>query len=355
MNRASIKENIAEFRKIVSDKHRKPIFKIFHELLTYWIRNKDYPEYYSKNMVHRKDVTNYLDYYLGKKEFSKIRSLTRDKQLSPFFENKVLFHHHFKSSPIRLPHYLGYNIERNFLSPAGNQIIHDLKSFSGLIEELFASTRSASIFIKPIDGVGGRDCFKIDAATINTEYLAKAYDKISSSKYLFEETLAPHPLISEIYPYSMNTLRIHTCVFRNGKIGLVSTYMRFGSRGGFVEGGGLGTIFVGVDMVSGKLMSHARKNFEYGGDIYTHHPDTGYRFEGFSVPHIEAALETAKSAVTFLPHRLIGWDIAITEEGPVLFEGNINFGFWGAQIEDGGYKKNKMFKSFFEELTGESK
>ena len=335
------------------DKHRKPIFRILHELLTYWIINKDYPEYYSKNMAHRKDVANYLDYYLGRKEFSTIRSLTRDKQLSPFFENKVLFHHHFKTSPIRLPHYLGYNIERNFLSPTGNRVIHDLKSFSLLVEDLIARTRSASIFVKPIDGVGGRDCFRIDTSTINTEYLTKAYDKISVSKYLFEETLVPHPLISEIYPHSMNTLRIHTCIFRNGQIGLVSTYMRFGSRGGFVEGGGLGTIFVGVDMESGALRSHARKNFEYGGGIYTHHPDTEYQFAGFKVPHMEAALETAKSAAAYLPHSLIGWDIAITEEGPVLFEGNVNFGFWGAQIADGGYKKNKIFKSFYEELTSE--
>jgi hypothetical protein len=353
MNRASIKKNIAEFRKIVMDRHRKPIFRILNELLTYWIINKDYPEYYSKNMAHRRDVANYLDYYLGKKEFSKIRSLTRDKQLTPFFENKVLFHHHFKTSPIRLPHYLGYNIERNFLSPTGNRIIHDLKSFSLLAEELLAGTRSASIFIKPIDGVGGRDCFKIDSATINTDHLAKTYDKICVSKYLFEETLSPHPLVSAIYPHSMNTMRIHTCIFRNGQIGLVSTYMRFGSRGGFVEGGGLGTIFVGVDKESGTLRSHARKNFEYGGDIYTHHPDTGYQFEGFKVPHMEAALEMAKSAAAYLPHRLIGWDIAITEEGPVLFEGNVNFGFWGAQIADGGYKKNKIFKSFYEELTSE--
>jgi len=68
---------------------------------------------------------------------------------------------------------------------------------------------------------------------------------------------------------------------------------------------------------------------------------------------MEAALEMAKSAAAYLPHRLIGWDIAITEEGPVLFEGNVNFGFWGAQIADGGYKKNKIFKSFYEELTSE--
>jgi hypothetical protein len=74
--------------------------------------------------------------------------------------------------------------------------------------------------------------------------------------------------------------------------------------------------------------------------------DTGYEFAGFEVPYFMEALDTVKTAAAILPHRLVGWDIAITEEGPVLLEGNIDFGFWGAQIADGGYKKNRVFRSF---------
>ena len=132
--------------------------------------------------------------------------------------------------------------------------------------------------------------------------------------------------------------------------------MKFGSAGKYVESGGMGTILTSVDMDTGELGPYAFKNFEWHGDnIYIRHPDTGFEFAGFIVPHLEAAKDMAKAAAAFLPFRLVGWDVAITEEGPILVEGNHNFGFWAAQIADGGYKKNKIFKSFFEELTNKSK
>ena len=344
-----------EARKVLFDRKRKSILRILYELFDYGIRYKDFPKYYSKHMLHRKDANNYLDYYIGKKEFYKIRSLVTDKQLVPFLENKVLFYHHFKESDIKLPTYLGFNMGKAYFSFNGIKSIHDVNEFSTFIEELISRSGSASIFIKPIDGFGGRDCLKIDANMLNTDYLAKSYNKISLSKYLFQETIIQHPDVSAIYPYSINTLRIHTCIYKSGQIGLVSTYMRFGSKGSYVEGGGLGTIYIDVDMNSGRLGPCARKNFEWGGDIYTHHPDTGYMFAGFEVPYLVDALKMAKSAAGFLPYRLVGWDIAIAEEGPILIEGNHNFGFWAAQMSDGGYKKNQAFKNFYEELTSRTR
>ena len=108
---------------------------------------------------------------------------------------------------------------------------------------------------------GGRDCFKVDATTINTDYLAKAYDKISSSKYLFEETLIPHPLISAIYPHSMNTLRIHTCIYKNGKIDLYQPICVLGHKEVLWRAGVLGTIFIDVDMESGTLRVSCEEKF----------------------------------------------------------------------------------------------
>ena len=347
------KEIILEIQKVISDKQRKPIMRILYELLNYFFKNKDLPKYYSKHMLHRENVKNYLDYYIGKNEFYKIRYSLKDTELIKFLENKVLFHHHFKESNLKLPLYLGYNLGKIFFSPYGNRSINELDSFSRLVEELKIAGGAFSIFAKPISGIGGRDCFKIN--TLRPDCLADVYEKISSSKYIFQETIVQHPHISAIYPHSVNTLRIHTCIYINGQIDLISVTMKFGSAGKYVEAGGLGTILISVDKDTGKLGPYAWKNFEWGGDTFICHPDTGFEFAGFIVPHFEAAKDMAKAAAAFLPYRLVGWDVAITEEGPVLIEGNHNFGFWGAQIADGGYRKNKIFKSFYEELTSESK
>lgn len=350
MKKERIKEVISEIRKVVYDKQRKSIFRILYELLHYFIINKDFPVYYSKHMLHRKGAKNYLDYYIGKKEFRKIRNSVRDTDLIGFLENKVLFHRHFKESNLKLPEFLGYNLGKEYFTPEGIRHMHNLNSFCYVMEEIVERTGVDSIFAKPISGIGGRDCFKINAKMLNPGSLAGIYDKIGSSKYLFQRTIDQHPLINAIYPHSVNTLRVHTCIYLNGKIDLISIAMKFGEKGKFVESGGKGTILISVDTDTGALGPYAFKNFEWGGDIYVRHPDTGFEFAGFIVPHFEAVKDMVKAAAMFLPYRLVGWDVALTEEGPVLIEGNHNFGFWAGQIADKGFKKNKVFKQFFDEL-----
>ena len=56
--------------------------------------------------------------------------------------------------------------------------------------------------------------------------------------------------------------------------------------------------------------------------MYATHPDTGFRFAGFEVPYFPEVLAAAKNAAAHVPHELIGWDIAVTEAGPVIIEGN---------------------------------
>ena len=352
MNRAEILEFLREMQKGFKDRRRKPVLRIIYELFNYYVINREIPKYYFTHMLHRNDVKNYLDYYIGRKEFYNIRKLPWDRDLVTFLENKVLFHEHFKGSDLILPNCLGYNLGKEFFSSDGIRDIHDRKSFCHVMEDLMASNGVNSIFLKPISGTGGRDCFKIEAELLKPDILADMYDKISSSKYLFQETIIQHHLISDIYPLSINTLRIHTCINRNGQIEPISCLMKFGSKGKYVEAGGLGTLLISVDMDTGKLGPFAWKNFEWDDeDRYYYHPDTGFEFAGFVLPHFQAAKDMAKAAAAFLPYRLIGWDVVITEKGPMLLEGNHNFGFWAAQIADGGFRKNKVFKSFYDELS----
>ena len=54
------------------------------------------------------------------------------------------------------------------------------------------------------------------------------------------------------------------------------------------------------------------------------HPQTGLPFEKYRVPHWEEACKLVKQVhLKFLPIQLIGWDVAITPNGPVIVEGNI--------------------------------
>ena len=85
-----------------------------------------------------------------------------------------------------------------------------------------------------------------------------------------------------------------------------------------------------IDIRNGQVITDAvdqNKLAEYAA-----HPVTGVNFKGFQVSHWEETLEMMKRAVP-LVGRLsnIGWDVAITKDGPVMIEGNTIPGFNTAQ------------------------
>ena len=55
------------------------------------------------------------------------------------------------------------------------------------------------------------------------------------------------------------------------------------------------------------------------------HPDTGLAFAGFQLPHWAAATALAVRAHAALPAiAVVGWDVALTPDGPVIVEGNFS-------------------------------
>ena len=71
------------------------------------------------------------------------------------------------------------------------------------------------------------------------------------------------------------------------------------------------------------------------------HPDSKTVFEGYKIPYFNEAIEMAKNASSlFYGFASIGWDIAITENGPVIIEGNDDWGLVAHQmVENRGYKE----------------
>jgi len=56
------------------------------------------------------------------------------------------------------------------------------------------------------------------------------------------------------------------------------------------------------------------------------HPVTGVRINGFVVPFWKETIEMiTKAALLDARNRSVGWDIAITSQGPELIEGNHNW------------------------------
>lgn len=58
--------------------------------------------------------------------------------------------------------------------------------------------------------------------------------------------------------------------------------------------------------------------------LHERHPISGGRIAGLTVPGWPAAVELVlRAAPLVMPLRVVGWDVALTESGPVLLEGNV--------------------------------
>ncbi len=199
---------------------------------------------------------------------------------------------------------------------------------------LFDSTPEGNLsaldrfFVKPVDGNCGTSacavivkdgCFYTDDHQLNLEAFVS-----QDREYIFQPIIENHPDIKALNHTTLNTLRLATCRTNEGKLELWDSGMlRIGRSGSDVDNFAKGGIGVGVDD-KGCLK-------KYG---YTHdeklcykklecHPDSQVLFEGRKLPFYEDAVALVLKAHALFPKlQSIGWDIAITSEGPILVEGN---------------------------------
>lgn len=129
--------------------------------------------------------------------------------------------------------------------------------------------------------------------------------------------------MNRIYPLSVNTLRITTITnTRTGHVELFHSLLRVGAFGNVVDNWAKGGLIMSVNN-DGTLSAEGYFKPGYG-TITTEHPDTHIEFKGFTVPFYEFAVEMCLSFhkdLKYIP--AIGWDVAISADGPIFIEGTI--------------------------------
>lgn len=146
-----------------------------------------------------------------------------------------------------------------------------------------------------------------------------------------EELIKQHPIMSELHPESVNTIRILTI---NGTI--VGATLRIGAGGSRVDNASSGGCFATIDLESGIVTTCGH---DFQGNKYLAHPTTGVYIPGFQIPFwVELCDLVGKAVALEINTPIIGWDVAISEDGPVLVEGNVGPGIRLMQVAD---KKGK--------------
>ena len=173
--------------------------------------------------------------------------------------------------------------------------------------------------IKPLDGSCGRGVMKITTADYaDTKAI---YDFIlTNQSVLAEERVIQNDKMASIYPGTINTIRIVSLYNKEcDKVYFPFIAIRIGN-GGVVDNINSGGMTSIVDAETGIIRFPASdKNFIK----YETHPVTGTVFKGFQIPMWTECLALVCEAVRLLPEvGYVGWDVAISKNGPLLLEAN---------------------------------
>lgn len=200
-------------------------------------------------------------------------------------------------------------------------------------------------FCKKLTGIKGEGAFplRLDSGKIfcergelTTVELANRLEGV----YLLQEKVAQHEQVSRLHPTSVNTMRILT-FNDNDRITLFSAALRIGTKQRSVDNWGAGGIAVPIDIESGTLGEYGVYKPGYGGRV-TAHPDSGITLLGYPIPYFKESIDLAcRLHRYFYGMHSVGWDIAVTPNGPVFIEGNEDWdGSFAMSLE-------KDFKSRF--------
>ncbi len=199
-------------------------------------------------------------------------------------------------------------------------------------------------FAKPSDGQLGNGIFAIRAegGRVFIDNEEASFDDlittVLSSDYLIQERIIQHPKMSELCDSTINSIRLQTVMDMDGKVHPFGAGLRIGRNGGYVDNWAKGGIFVGIDMSNGRLMEKGFLKPQFG-TCSTCHPDTKVIYKGFEIPYYKEAEEMALKLHKYLYRcHSVGWDIAITENGPVFIEGNGQWEISLLQAVHGGLK-----------------
>ena len=202
------------------------------------------------------------------------------------------------------------------------------------------------VMYKPIAGHRG---YGVEAIYLTPETMKDIYDRlVTYPEGVVEAFIKQHPEMCKLSPTSVNSLRFVTFssnkkpVTPDGKmVDIAYSIVRFGREGAIVDNLHSGGMVANVDLETGCL---ATDGADRNGDMWVTHPDTGVTIKGFKIPYFEEAREMVKEAIaTRKVEGYIGWDIAISENGPMLLEVNDRPGSDGLQTAPAQAKQGMKF------------
>lgn len=297
----------------------KAKWRVALDLLYIFFVLRDFPDNYGPCRLWEKPRREW-PYYYGSNYNPYQRHLLR-KEVQPYdleviFKNKEVSDTLCAGLGIPVPKTLGT------LDPSD--------SAKEKLEELLKQAHGGKAIVKPVFGHAGLGIVLAESTATGIRVHHKGRSEgvesfVPPERCLVQEVVVQDPVIAEIAPASVNTLRMMTMLRRSGEAIVIGASMRFSVGSSFVDNWSAGGVAVGVDHENGELK---KWGFDKRGNMYTHHPVSDIEFSGFSIPRWSEAVGLGLRVQQALPFvKILGLDLAFTEDGVVLIEINSDADF----------------------------
>ncbi|SDH05540.1 sugar-transfer associated ATP-grasp domain-containing protein [Microbacterium sp. 77mftsu3.1] len=235
-----------------------------------------------------------------------------------------------------MTHPKSFRITKMYNTPEGRSKLEDKRRFAREYADLLGRetidlrdvddaaltaflARHPRVLAKPNEGHGGGG---IDLHEVGPDVDVAAFraEVIAKGQTVLDEFIVQHPEMSALYPDAVNTVRLITFLDGEGRVHLLAAVLRIGN-GDVIDNFASGGMFTMLDDEGVALYPGVDKN----SNVYREHPATGTPIVGFQVPQYDRVLDLVASLARRTPEApYVGWDIAITANGPVVIEGNHN-------------------------------
>lgn len=146
-------------------------------------------------------------------------------------------------------------------------------------------------------------------------------------EYIFESKIKQTEQFSKFNPSSVNCVRFMTALYPDGTAKVLATFVKIGRKGKSVDNaGGGGNVDAKIDVNSGRICNALEYKSMQDITSVESHPDSGEQLNGVVVDNWESIKQYLVKCQQAMPYvKAAGWDIAITDDGPVVVEVN---DFW---------------------------
>ncbi len=324
--------------------------------------------------------------YIGQSLMRRLWSALNPIEYRYIFKNKLVFHQVCDSVGLPVPLLIGV-----FDPDCGRTADGRPLRTRDDIAEFILGLEEPEIVIKPAEGAEGRmvrafsgteesgepTLLELDGTPITARQL---YDYMTDEQliaqacsggsdirpvFLIERRLTPHPEMADLSPKTLCSFRVATLRDTGVEPHIIGATYKYQRTASGADNMHRGSMAISIDIDTGILGTGWTMLHEYYKGVFDSLPPverlesdpvTDVQFKDRRIPMWDGVKDVALRAAETFPYvRAVGWDIAVTPDGPVILEGNWA---WGEELTQGGGGRGLYhgdFKAVCERLRAEGK